>query len=61
MFSANVFYFCLILRSADQVLHSTIVSSEEAVKRGAIEIVQPLVLKNLPTNFTAALDVYAYV
>lgn len=59
--SEEVFYFCIILRSGEQVLHSAIISSEDAVKRGFIEVAPPMALKNLPRDFTASLDVYSFV
>uniref|UniRef100_A0AAF5D5B1 PH domain-containing protein n=2 Tax=Strongyloides stercoralis TaxID=6248 RepID=A0AAF5D5B1_STRER len=54
-----LYYFIALIKFADKVLHTQLVSSDTGVQSGYIEFPAYINLKNLPSNFVITLDIFS--
>uniref|UniRef100_A0A0N5BIE7 PH domain-containing protein n=1 Tax=Strongyloides papillosus TaxID=174720 RepID=A0A0N5BIE7_STREA len=54
-----LYYFIALIKFADKVLHTQLVSSDTGVQSGYIEFSAYINLKNLPSNFIVTLDIFS--
>ncbi|CEF66545.1 Actin-binding protein anillin [Strongyloides ratti] len=54
-----LYYFIALIKFADKVLHTQLVSSDTGVQSGYIEFPAYINLKNLPSNFVVTLDIFS--